>query len=115
MNREKNTGTAAGLKEDSGFERELRKSYNKRKTNPELRGNHMIRLLGPGNDLYTESGKITRTGYIVMAVSSVFGLLCFFIGRSLYGKLLQRRGSQQTPDRPGFTGTGSAEVFSDER
>ena len=54
----------------------------------------MIRLLGPGNDLYTESGKITRTGYIVMAVSSIFGLLCFFIGRSLYGKLLQRKESQ---------------------
>ena len=45
----------------------------------------MIKLLGPGNDLYTETGKITKTGYFVMIVSSVFGLLCFFIGRSVYG------------------------------
>lgn len=54
----------------------------------------MIQLLGPGNDLYTENGEITKTGYVVMAVSSAFGLLCFFIGRSLYGKLLQRKGSR---------------------
>ena len=54
----------------------------------------MMKLLGPENDLYTEAGKITKTGYIVMAVSSVFGFVCFLIGRSLYGKLLQRRGSQ---------------------
>ena len=54
----------------------------------------MIKLLGPGNDLYTETGDITKTGYVVMAVSSVFGLLCFFVGRSIYGKLLQRRGSR---------------------
>ena len=54
----------------------------------------MIRLLGPGNDLYTETGKITKTGYLVMAVSTVFGLLCFFIGRSVYGKLLKRRVSR---------------------
>ena len=54
----------------------------------------MIKLLGPGNDLYTENGKITKTGYIVMAVSSVFGLFCFFVGRSIYGKLLQRRQSR---------------------
>ena len=53
----------------------------------------MIKLLGPGNDLYTETGRITKTGYIVMAVSSVFGFLCFLIGRSVYGKLLRRRGS----------------------
>ena len=37
----------------------------------------MIQLLGPGNDLYTEDGKITKTGYVVMLISSVFGLLCF--------------------------------------
>ena len=54
----------------------------------------MIKLLGPGNDLYTESGKITKTGYLVMAVSSAFGLLCFFMGRSVYGKLLQKRRSR---------------------
>ena len=34
----------------------------------------MIKLLGPGNDLYTEDGEITKTGYCVMFVSSVFGL-----------------------------------------
>ena len=51
----------------------------------------MIKLLGPGNDLYTEAGEITKTGYWVMAVSSAFGLLCFFIGRAIYGKLLQRK------------------------
>ena len=51
----------------------------------------MIKLLGPGNDLYTETGEITKTGYLVMAVSSVFGLLCFLAGRALYGKLLERR------------------------
>ena len=54
----------------------------------------MIKLLGPGNDLYTETGKITKTGYFVMAVSFAFGLLCFFMGRSFYGKLLERRESQ---------------------
>lgn len=54
----------------------------------------MIKLLGPGNDLYTETGKITKTGYFVMAVSSAFGLLCFFIGRSVYGKVLQKRESR---------------------
>ena len=54
----------------------------------------MIKLLGPGNDLYTETGKITKTGYMVMAISSAFGLFCFLLGRSLYGKLLQRRESR---------------------
>jgi len=54
----------------------------------------MIKLLGPGNDLYTESGEITKTGYVVMAVASAFGLLCFFVGGSIYGKKLQERGSR---------------------
>ena len=54
----------------------------------------MIKLLGPGNDLYTETGMITKTGYAVMAVSAVFGLFCFFMGRSIYGKLMQKRGSR---------------------
>ena len=57
----------------------------------------MIKLLGSGNDLYTETGEITKTGYFVMAVSSAFGLLCFFMGRSIFGKLLQRKESQQIP------------------
>ena len=54
----------------------------------------MIKLLGPGNDLYTETGKITKTGYVVMAVSSAFGFLCFLMGRSIYGKLMQKRESR---------------------
>ena len=54
----------------------------------------MIKLLGPGNDLYTESGKITKTGYWVMAISSAFGLFCFFMGRTIYGKLLKKRESR---------------------
>ena len=54
----------------------------------------MIKLLGPGNDLYTENGKITKTGFFVMAVSSAFGLIRFFLGRAIHGKLLQRRESQ---------------------
>lgn len=59
----------------------------------------MIKLLGPGNDLYTETGKITKTGYFVMIVSSVFGLLCFFIGRSIYGKRLPRRKTDAAANR----------------
>ena len=54
----------------------------------------MIKLLGPGNDLYTEDGEITRTGYFVLFVSSVFDLLCFFTGRSIYKKALQRGASR---------------------
>ena len=59
----------------------------------------MIKLLGPGNDLYTESGKITKTGYFVMIVSSAFGLLCFFIGRSVYGKRSQKRKTDAAANR----------------
>ena len=54
----------------------------------------MIKLLGPGNDLYTEEGEITKTGYFVMFVSSVFGLLCVFTGRLIYKKALQRRATR---------------------
>ena len=50
-----------------------------------------MKLLGPGNDLYTEDGKITKTGYIVMFVSSVFGLFCFLIGRTICKKAIQQR------------------------
>ena len=38
---------------------------------------NMIRLLGENNDLRTEEGKITKTGYAVMILSSVFGLGLF--------------------------------------
>ena len=54
----------------------------------------MMKLLGPGNDLYTENGEITKIGYLIMAVSFIFGLLCFLIGRSVYGELLQKKGSR---------------------
>lgn len=54
----------------------------------------MIKLLGPGNDLYTEDGVITKTGYLIMFVSAVFGLFCFFTGRAIYKKALQRRASR---------------------
>ena len=51
----------------------------------------MIKLLGKGNDLRTEDGKITRQGYLVMLIFSVFGFGCFLVGRSLYGKVLQKK------------------------
>lgn len=44
----------------------------------------MIKLLGKNNDLRTEDGKITKYGYIVMAVSAVFGLFVFLTGRAAY-------------------------------
>ena len=44
----------------------------------------MIKLLGKNNDLRTEDGKITKYGYIVMALSTVFGLLFFLTGRAAY-------------------------------
>ena len=54
----------------------------------------MIKLLGPGNDLYTEDGEITKVGYLVMFVSSVFGLFCFLTGRAIYKRALQRKPSR---------------------
>ncbi len=51
----------------------------------------MIKLLGKNNDLRTEDGKITKWGYLVMLISSVFGFACFLVGRSFYGKALQRK------------------------
>lgn len=46
----------------------------------------MIKLLGKNNDLRTEDGIITKWGYFVAAICAVFGLCCFLIGRSVYGK-----------------------------
>ncbi len=46
----------------------------------------MIKLLGKNNDLRTEDGKITKYGYIVMAISTVFSLLVFLTGRAAYIK-----------------------------
>lgn len=53
-----------------------------------------MKLLGPNNDLYKE-GKITKSGYGVMAISSIFGFCCFLMGRSLYGKALKKKASKQ--------------------
>lgn len=53
----------------------------------------MIKFLGKNNDLRTKEGKITKTGYAVMIVSSVFGLGVFLTGRYIYGKKLQDKQS----------------------
>lgn len=53
----------------------------------------MIRLFGKNNDLRTEEGEITKTGYVVMMLSAVFGLCVFLAGRTIYGKLLQEKPS----------------------
>lgn len=47
-----------------------------------------MKILGKNNDLYKD-GKITKNGYIVLMVSSILGLGCFLIGRSLYAKAIQ--------------------------
>ena len=46
----------------------------------------MIKLLGPNNDLRTEDGVITKWGYWVAIISTMFGIICFLIGRPIYGK-----------------------------
>ena len=51
----------------------------------------MIKLLGKGNDLYTESGRITKSGYIVLVISTIFGLACFLPGRENYGRILKNK------------------------
>lgn len=51
----------------------------------------MIKFFGQNNDLRTEDGKITRTGYAVMALSSVFGFCVFLMGRTIYGKSLKKK------------------------
>ena len=51
----------------------------------------MIRFFGKNNDLRTEEGIITKTGYTVMIISSVFGLCVFLTGRYFYGKALQKK------------------------
>ncbi len=55
----------------------------------------MVKLFGKNNDLRTEEGKITKTGYVVMTLSFVFGLCVFLTGRYIYGKSLQKK-KQQT-------------------
>ena len=51
----------------------------------------MIKFFGQNNDLRTEEGKITKIGYVVMALSAVFGLCVFLMGRTIYGKSLKKK------------------------
>ena len=50
----------------------------------------MIKFFGKNNDLRTEEGRIAKTGYVVMALPSVFGLCVFLTGRTICGKPLKR-------------------------
>ncbi len=50
-----------------------------------------MKILGKNNDLRTEEGTITKTGYAVMLLSAVFGLCVFFAGRTVTAKLLQKK------------------------
>ena len=60
----------------------------------------MIKFFGQNNDLRTEDGRITGTGYAVMALSSVFGFCMFLMGRTIYGKSLKKKQA----DRPSLVG-----------
>ena len=51
----------------------------------------MIKLLGRNNGLRTEEGEITRIGYAVMMLSTVFGLCVFLTGRYMYGKSQEKK------------------------
>ncbi len=51
----------------------------------------MIKLFGKNNDLRTEEGIITKTGYAVMMLSTVFGLCVLLAGRTIYGKSRQEK------------------------
>ena len=51
----------------------------------------MIRFFGKNNDLRTEEGKITKTGYAVMLLSTVFGLCAVLTGKHCYGQALKNR------------------------
>jgi hypothetical protein len=42
-----------------------------------------MKILGKNNDLRTEEGKITKAGYAVMLLSTVFGLCVFFRTKDL--------------------------------
>lgn len=53
----------------------------------------MIKSFGKDNDLRTEEGVITKTGYVVMLLPSVFGLCVFLTGRYFYGKSLKEKRS----------------------
>ena len=51
----------------------------------------MIKFLGKENDLRTENGKITKMGYIVMLIFSVFEICFFLVDRYIYGKSLKNK------------------------
>ncbi len=51
----------------------------------------MIKFFGKNNDLRTEEGKITKTGYAVMTLSALFGLCVFLTGRVLCGKSFKKK------------------------
>ena len=55
----------------------------------------MMKLFGKNNDLRTEEGIITKFGYEVMLLSSVFGLCVFLTGRYLYEKSLREKQSDE--------------------
>ena len=55
----------------------------------------MMKFFGKNNGLRTEDGKITKLGYAVMLLSSVFGLCVFLTGRYLYGKSLREKQSDE--------------------
>lgn len=55
----------------------------------------MVKFLGKNNDLRTEEGKTTKLGYVVMILSTIFGLCVFLTGRYMYGKVLQKKQSTQ--------------------
>ena len=52
---------------------------------------NMIKFFGKNNDLRTEEGKITKSGYVIMVLSTVFGLCVFLTGRYYYGKTQQEK------------------------
>lgn len=58
-------------------------------------GYTMMKFFGKNNGLRTEDGKITKLGYAVMLLSSVFGLCVFLTGRYLYGKSLREKQSDE--------------------
>ena len=45
-----------------------------------------MKLPGKENDLITEEGKLTKSGYIALLISSVFGMCLFLLGRFVYGR-----------------------------
>ena len=51
----------------------------------------MIKFFGKNNDLRTEEGEITKTGYAVMLISTILGLQVFLTGRRIYGRMVEKK------------------------